>query len=158
MPAALTRTSNSPGPGVGIGTCSRRNLTSAPAPDPTHAFIRLLPKWAVRRRSVRYTDISQMYHNRSAGPVALNGKQMDRQCRFSLRRLLQAAFGLAAAIAAPSASADPARYPDQPVHIVVPYPAGGSVDFVARVLQPPLQEALGQPVIIDNRGGASGMV
>ena len=40
----------------------------------------------------------------------------------------------------------------------MPYPPGGSVDFVARALQPTLQEALGQPVIIDNRGGASGMI
>lgn len=49
-------------------------------------------------------------------------------------------------------------YPDKPVTLLVPYPAGGSVDFVARAMQPKLQEALGQPVIIDNRGGASGMI
>jgi tripartite-type tricarboxylate transporter receptor subunit TctC len=65
---------------------------------------------------------------------------------------------IAAALTAFPAAADPARYPEQPVHIVVPYPAGGPVDFVARVLQPPLQEVLRQPVIIDNRGGASGMI
>lgn len=74
------------------------------------------------------------------------------------RRLLQIGIGIAGVIGAIPAHADPARYPDQPVRIVVPYPAGGSVDFIARVLQPPLQEVLGQPVLIDNRGGASGMI
>ena len=82
---------------------------------------------------------------------------MKSQYNFARRKLLWAAIGVAATVATP-VCADPARYPEQPVHLVVPYPPGGSVDFVARVLQPPLQETLGQPVIIDNRGGASGMI
>ncbi len=82
---------------------------------------------------------------------------MKPQYNFARRNLLRAAIGLAATVATP-VCADPARYPEHPVHLVVPYPPGGSVDFVARVLQPPLQEALGQPVIVDNRGGASGMI
>ena len=49
-------------------------------------------------------------------------------------------------------------YPDRPVRLVVPYPPGGSVDFVARVLQPQLQEIWGQSVVVENRGGASGMI
>lgn len=83
---------------------------------------------------------------------------MNLKHKFCRHHLLRIGIGIAAVIAAMPAAADPARYPDQPVRIVVPYPAGGSVDFVARVLQPPLQEVLGQPVIIDNRGGASGMI
>lgn len=63
------------------------------------------------------------------------------------------ALGAAGALAAP-----PVDYPDKPVRIVVPYPAGGSVDFVARVMQAQLQEVWKQSVIIDNRGGASGMI
>ncbi len=75
------------------------------------------------------------------------------------RRILQACLGLAIATTALAAAANPAAaYPDKPVTIIVPYPAGGSVDFVARAIQPKLQEILGQPVIIDNRGGASGML
>jgi tripartite-type tricarboxylate transporter receptor subunit TctC len=49
-------------------------------------------------------------------------------------------------------------WPTKPVHLVVAFPPGGIVDAVARQLQPPLQAALGQPVVIDNRGGAGGTI
>ena len=49
-------------------------------------------------------------------------------------------------------------YPDRPVRIVVPFPAGGLNDVVARIIQPHLEKAFGQPVIVDNRPGASGSV
>jgi len=49
-------------------------------------------------------------------------------------------------------------WPSKPVRLVVAFPPGGIVDNVARQIQPRLQAALGQPVIIDNRGGAGGTV
>ncbi len=49
-------------------------------------------------------------------------------------------------------------WPDKPVHLVVAFPPGGIVDTVARQLQPPLQKALGQTVIVENRSGAGGTV
>jgi tripartite-type tricarboxylate transporter receptor subunit TctC len=49
-------------------------------------------------------------------------------------------------------------YPDRTVRIIVPFPPGGLNDTVARLLQPHLEKALGQPVIIDNRPAASGIV
>ena len=51
-----------------------------------------------------------------------------------------------------------AGYPNKPIKFVVPFPPGGNLDFVARALQPKMQEVLGQPVIIDNRGGNAGMI
>ncbi len=50
------------------------------------------------------------------------------------------------------------NYPNKPVRIIVPFPSGGSVDMVARVIGKSLSDALGQPFIIDNRAGASGNI
>lgn len=50
------------------------------------------------------------------------------------------------------------QYPSKPVRWIVSFPPGGTVDIVARVLQPGLTAGLGQPVIIENRGGAGGAV
>src|SRR5438034_5887424 len=47
-------------------------------------------------------------------------------------------------------------FPTKPIHIVVPYPAGGGTDIVARMLAGPLREMLGKPVIVDNKPGAGG--
>ena len=51
-------------------------------------------------------------------------------------------------------SANAQDYPNQTVKIVVPFVAGGGVDVVARIIAPRLSEALGQSVIIENRGGS----
>jgi tripartite-type tricarboxylate transporter receptor subunit TctC len=51
-----------------------------------------------------------------------------------------------------------AGYPDRPIHIIVGYAAGGGVDIVARLLGEPIKQALGQPVIVENRTGASAMI
>lgn len=68
------------------------------------------------------------------------------------RPLLAAA---AASLAAPAVHAQPA-WPSGPIRIVVPFPPGGSTDAMARLLQPRLQAELGQPIVVENRGGASG--
>lgn len=49
-------------------------------------------------------------------------------------------------------------YPSRPVRFIVPFPAGGGTDFVARTVGQNLSEAIGQPIITDNRAGASGMI
>jgi tripartite-type tricarboxylate transporter receptor subunit TctC len=49
-------------------------------------------------------------------------------------------------------------YPSKPLRVIVPFPPGGQLDLIARIVQPKLQEFLGQPVVIENRGGAGGSV
>jgi tripartite-type tricarboxylate transporter receptor subunit TctC len=49
-----------------------------------------------------------------------------------------------------------AAWPTRPVTFIVPYPPGGGTDVIARIVQDPLTKLLGQPVIIENRGGAGG--
>jgi len=50
------------------------------------------------------------------------------------------------------------QWPEKPVHLVVPYPPGGNVDSAARIISVKLQQALGQPFIVDNKAGAGGMI
>jgi tripartite-type tricarboxylate transporter receptor subunit TctC len=64
---------------------------------------------------------------------------------------------LTLAKAATAATAE-ASYPTKPIHIIVPFAPGGASDFAIRLIQPGLQEALGQQLVIDNRTGAAGNV
>jgi len=73
----------------------------------------------------------------------------------SLRRWLAP---LAVAFALSAGAAVGQGYPTKPIRFVVPYPPGGGTDVVARILTEPLAAELGQPIIIDNRGGAAGNV
>ena len=62
------------------------------------------------------------------------------------------------ALSAPQANAQAASYPDRPLRMIVPFAPGGTTDFLARIVQPKMQELLGQPVAIENRAGAAGNV
>ena len=76
---------------------------------------------------------------------------MNAGCVISCCVWVMAASGAQAATATPG-------YPSRPIRWVVTFPAGGGTDIVARTLAPKLSEALGQPLVVDNRGGASGAI
>ena len=74
-----------------------------------------------------------------------------------------AAGGLIAAVACaapqPAAAQDAAKdYPTRPITLIVPFPAGGGVDLIGRLVGQQLSAALGQQVVVENRGGAGGMI
>jgi len=64
----------------------------------------------------------------------------------------------AAALLVLSAGAQAQDWPAKPVRFIVPYPPGGGTDVIARIVQEPLSRALGQQIVIENRGGAGGAV
>ncbi len=69
-----------------------------------------------------------------------------------------AAALLSPLIAAQAASPGAGRYPDKPVRVILSVPAGGTPDVVARMVTPGLSSLLGQQLVVDNRGGAGGMI
>jgi tripartite-type tricarboxylate transporter receptor subunit TctC len=82
---------------------------------------------------------------------------MDRMNRINFKKT-----GTLAAVCAALMLALPAQaaevYPSKPVRMVVPFAPGGASDFVGRLIQPKLQQELGQQVLVDNRAGASGNI
>ncbi len=86
---------------------------------------------------------------------------MNKLERLAVRLLVSVLFALTPCTAAAdriAADKVASGYPLRPIRVIVPFPPGGGTDFVARVIAPPLAEALGQNVLIDNRSGAQGVV
>jgi tripartite-type tricarboxylate transporter receptor subunit TctC len=61
-------------------------------------------------------------------------------------------------IACVSASAFAQSYPNRPIHIIAPFPAGGGYDFLSRLIAPEMTKTFGQPVIVENKAGANGNI
>jgi len=68
---------------------------------------------------------------------------------------LRLLLGLLVALAAGMASA---QYPQKPIRMVAPFPAGGALDVVGRIIAVPMSQSLGQPVVVENRPGADGAI
>ena len=77
--------------------------------------------------------------------------------RIGWRRLAGIAALLMGLVAGPTAPSQ-AAYPERPIQLVVPFPAGGSTDVVARIVAAKMGELLGQQMVVDNRAGAGGNV
>jgi tripartite-type tricarboxylate transporter receptor subunit TctC len=76
--------------------------------------------------------------------------------KISRRTVLKAAGSLAALSALPRSAL--AAYPERPVRLIVPFAPGGNADIVGRLVAEGMSQALGQPVVVENRGGAGGGV
>ena len=74
----------------------------------------------------------------------------------TLVRALAAAFLAACLLATGAASAQ--TYPNRPITLLVPFPPGGATDTIARIIQDSMQKSLGQTIVIENVGGAGGMI
>lgn len=94
----------------------------------------------------------------NARPWINKETQMSSEIRHNRRAMLiTTATGIAAAgalLAGPRAFAAES-YPSKPIHLVVPYPAGGVVDLVARIVSEKMARSMGQPIVVDARPGAS---
>lgn len=71
---------------------------------------------------------------------------------------IQSALLLLAVLAIPAMATAETAYPSKPIKLLVPWSAGGTTDVVGRILARGLTEAIGQPVVVENKGGANGIV
>jgi tripartite-type tricarboxylate transporter receptor subunit TctC len=84
--------------------------------------------------------------------------ELSTERKFSSKRLLVAFAAMSLSVFVALASAQDSSYPSRPITIIVPYSAGGGNDDVARILAPRVSQNIGQPVLVENRPGASGMI
>src|SRR5215469_12255255 len=75
-----------------------------------------------------------------------------------MRSLLSVVLAVACGLGLSVAPASAQGWPQKPIRFVVPFPAGGGTDFVARLVAKNLQDKLGQTIIVENRGGANGAI
>src|SRR5256885_15077424 len=73
-----------------------------------------------------------------------------------MKPMLLAGTVFAAFLLAPAAVAQ--NFPAKPIRMIVPWPAGGTVDGVARVIGPSLSSGLGRPIVVENKAGAGGPI
>src|SRR5262245_29709317 len=82
-----------------------------------------------------------------------NSEEMRMNTKAGLLLILLAVSG-----ASGPAEAAEQKYPDRPVRMLVPFPAGSASDFLARVVSARMSEVYGQQMVVDNRSGAGGLI
>ena len=90
-------------------------------------------------------------------PAVETSRRANSSQEESMRTMTLAVAGIALAVMAAAAAAQ-ATYPNKTIRMIVPFPAGGPTDIIARTVAQKLTESMGQPVVIDNRGGSGGNI
>src|SRR6185312_1417261 len=113
-------------------------------------------------RQRRIADVRERHHDSTHGRIAA----LQRPQRFrghdhrdfrGVRNMKRIAWALLAlAFVTPAVAQTGSGYPDRPVHLIVPFPAGSATDIVSRVMAQRLSVKLGQQFVVENRPGASG--
>lgn len=93
-----------------------------------------------------------------AAPLAAFGWRQSRDWRIALLRAAGFACATVVLMSLPQRVMAQGSYPDKPIRLILPTAAGAGHDIVARLIAQKLNEAIGQPVIVDNRPGANGVV
>src|SRR6195256_1723299 len=94
---------------------------------------------------------------RSASSLSSRRNRRDAMAKHRLGGIVVLVI-LATAMLANGAAAWADHYPSRPIRIVVPTQAGAAQDILARLMQPYLEKSFGQPIIVENRSGASTMI
>src|SRR5262245_61285149 len=106
----------------------------------------------------RYRRVQLPARASAASTRAREGHAVRQRRNCRLDRLHACLSGIALLVLAGLADARADSYPSRPIRIIVPTQAGAAQDILARLLQPHLEKSLGQPIIVENRSGASTMI
>jgi tripartite-type tricarboxylate transporter receptor subunit TctC len=130
--------------GERVGVRGARIIEGARAPHPTRGVY--------RRARLRRDPMARRPRIKSGAGYLPNGERW--------KRALGTAFALSLALCsvALAQTTPDARWPDKPIRMIVPLPAGSAVDLVGRLIGQKLGDRLGQPIIVENRVGASGAI
>src|SRR6188768_3020897 len=110
-----------------------------------------------KRRCIASSDFSSRGEPKASGQLPPDPRTLTTNDNTPGETLMIARRTVLAALAC-VAFATPAfaqTYPSKPIHLIVPYPAGGGTDFFARLVGQKIQELIGQPVVVENKPGAA---